>query len=376
MFKKFISVRLGYDSESITAGLGIGWRGFSLDYGYFSRGDAGSSHPLTLSSRIGPSIDEKIAVREQRRLAEEERRIQQILSKRISGHVSEAERYRKEGAPGKALDELKIALEYDPTNKAVAETLAVVERAILAEGEARTQDAEKASLISQHSKLGLEYYSKDDYVMSRAEWRNVLDLDSLNANAREYLGKTEEKLRSLAEEHRLQAIELERRGQLAAALGEWNVMRTLDPESAEAKQAAERINQRLDEMSKDYTQTSKRLRVMELFDGAVKAFGDGKYAEASAELGELLRLDPTHEEGRKLLLRAQRRLTPLTDKEKAQVRALYIEGMKFFTQGKYTSAIEQWKKILDIDPDNESVSKNIEEARKRLQNTGAPEGKR
>jgi tetratricopeptide (TPR) repeat protein len=376
LFKNYVSVRVGYDSEMITAGLGIGWRGFSFDYGYFSRGDAGSSHPLTLSTRIGASIEEKIAAREQRRLVEEESRIQQILSKRISGHVGEAERYRKEGALGKALDELKLALEYDPTNAAVSETLTVVERTILSEEQARTQNAEKAALIGQHFRLGLEYYSKDDYVLSRAEWRNVLDLDSLNANAQEYLVKTEEKLTSLAEQHRVRAIELERQGQYAAALSEWNVVRTLDPESAEAKQGADRINRRFDEMSRDYTQTSKRLRVMELFDGAVKAFADGKYADASAQLGELLRLEPTHEEGRKLLLRSQRRMTPLTEKEKAQVRVLYIEGMKFFTQGKYTSAIEQWKKILDIDPDNESVSKNIEEARKRLENTGIPEGKR
>jgi tetratricopeptide (TPR) repeat protein len=290
--------------------------------------------------------------------------------------VGEAERYRTEGALGKALDELKIALEYDPTNIAVSETLAVVERTILAEEQARTQDAEKAALIGQHFRLGLDYYSKDDYVLSRAEWRNVLALDSTNANAREYLVKTEEKLGALAEEHRARAIDLEQRGQLAAALGEWNVVRTLDPESAEAKQASDRINQRLDELSRDYTQTSKKLKVMELFDGAVKAFGDGNYADASAQLGELLRLDPNHAEGRKLLLRSQRRMTPLTDKEKAQVRALYIEGMKFFTQSKYPSAIEQWKKILDIDPDNESVSKNIEEARKRLQNAGVPEGTR
>ena len=376
MFKNFFSVRVGYDSEMITAGFGIGWRGFSFDYGYFSRDDAGSSHPLSLSARLGESIDEKIAAQEQRRLAEEERRIQQILSKRISGHVGEAERYRTEGALGKALDELKIALEYDPTNIAVSETLAVVERTILAEEQARTQDAEKAALIGQHFRLGLDYYSKDDYVLSRAEWRSVLALDSTNANAREYLVKTEEKLGALAGEHRARAIDLEQRGQLAAALGEWNVVRTLDPESAEAKQAADRINQRLDELSRDYTQTSKKLKVMELFDGAVKAFGDGNYADASAQLGELLRLEPTHAEGRKLLLRSQRRMTPLTDKEKAQVRALYIEGMKFFTQSKYPSAIEQWKKILDIDPDNESVSKNIEEARKRLQNAGVPEGTR
>jgi tetratricopeptide (TPR) repeat protein len=376
MFKNFVSVRLGYDAEMITAGFGIGWRGFGFDYGYFSRGDAGSSHPLSLSARLGESIDEKIAAQERRRLAEEERRVRQILASRISGHVSAAERYRKEGALGRALDELKIALDYDPSNAAVAETLVVVERAILAAEETRTQDAEKAALIGQHFRLGLDYYSKDDYVMSRAEWRNVLALDSTNANAREYLAKTEEKLGGLAEEHRVRAIDLERRGQLAAALGEWNVVRTLAPESAEAKQSADRINARLDEMSRDYTQTSKRLRIMELFDGAVKSFGDGKYADASAQCRELLGLDPAHEEGRRLLLRAQRRMTPLSGKEKEQIRALYIEGMKSFTQGQYEAAIEQWQKILDIDPDNESVSKNIEEARKRLLNAGVPEAKR
>ena len=376
MLRNLVSIRLGYDAESITAGIGIGWRGFSFDYGYFSREEAGSSHPMTLSSRIGASIEDKVAERERRRLAEEESRIQQLLSKRIADHVAGAERFRREGELGKAIDELKIALDYDPTNAAVAETLAVVERAILAAEETRTQNAEKAALITQHFKLGLEYYSKDDYALSRAEWRNVLDLDPSNTGAREYLAKTEEKLRDLTGQHRAQAIDLERRGQLAGALGEWNLVRMLDPESAEAKQAADRINRRLDEMSRDYTQTSKRLRIMELFDGAMRAFGDGKYAEASSQLRELLSLDPNHAEGRKLLVRSQRRMTPLAEADKARIRELYIEGMRFFTQSEYVKAIEQWKKILDIDPDNESVSKNIEEAEKRLRNAGAPEGTR
>jgi tetratricopeptide (TPR) repeat protein len=376
MFKRLFSVRVGFDSDKITAGIGVAWRGYSVDYGYFSRDDAGSAHPISISARIGPSVEEKIASREQRRLLEEEKRIHQIFMRRISGHVSAAEQYRREGSLSKALDELKAALEYDPTNAAVAETLAVVERTILREEEARSQNAEKAALINQHFKLGLEYYSKDDYALSRAEWRNVLDLDPTNEQAREYLSKTDEKLRSLADQHRLQALDLEQKGQLAAALGEWNIVRTLDPESAEAKQASDRINARLNELSRDYTETSKKLRVMELFDGAVKMFGDGRYAETIRQLNELLRIDPAHQEARKLMFRAQRRMTPLTDKEKEQVRTLYIEGMKFFTQNKYTSAIEQWKKILDIDPDNESVVKNIEEAQKRLQNAATPEGKR
>jgi cytochrome c-type biogenesis protein CcmH/NrfG len=48
--------------------------------------------------------------------------------------------------------------------------------------------------------------------------------------------------------------------------------------------------------------------------------------------------------------------------------------MKHFTQRNYSEAIEIWKKILEIDPDNESVSKNIEDARQRLEKTGSLEG--
>ena len=373
---RMLSVRVGFDGDKITAGLGVAWRGYSVDYGNFSRAEAGSSNSISVSARIGESIEEKVAAREKLRLLEEDRRITQIFSKRIAAHVSDAQRYRGEGDLGKSIDELKAALEYDPTNAGVADTLAVVQRTILREEAARSQNAEKAALISQHFKLGLDYYSKDDYVLSRAEWKSVLDLDPENAQAREYLGKTEGKLRSLAEQHRLQALDHEQKGLLAAALGEWNIVRTLDPESAEAKAAADRINAHLNSMSKDYTETNKKLKIIELFDGAVKTFGDGRYDETAKQLGELLRIDPTHQEARTLLVRAQRRMTPLTGKEKEQVRALYIEGMKFFTQNDYASAIERWKKILDIDPDNESVAKNIEEAQKRLQNTATPEGKR
>jgi tetratricopeptide (TPR) repeat protein len=376
MVKRLLSLRVGYDSEKITAGVGIAWRGFGFDYGYFSRDDAGSSHPVSVSARLGSSLQERIAFREHQRLAEQDRRIQQVFTKRIADHIAAAEQYRKDGNPAKALDELKIALEYDPTNDAVADTLAVVQGSILREEENRIRSLENAALINQHFKLGLDYYSKDDYVLARAEWNNVLELDPANEKAREYRSKTEEKLKGLANQHRLQALAFEQKGQLAAALSEWNMVRTLDPASAEAKNASDRINTRLNEMGRDYTEASKKLRVMELFDGAMRSFGDGRYEEASRQLNELLKLDPTHQEGRKLLIRAQRRLTPLTDREKEQVRALYIEGMKYFTRNEYAKAVEQWRKILNIDPDNESVMKNIEEAEKRLQGAGGPEGAR
>jgi len=61
-----------------------------------------------------------------------------------------------------------------------------------------------------------------------------------------------------------------------------------------------------------------------------------------------------------------RRLTPLTDEQKEEIKQLWIAGMKHNTQGNYTAAIEEWSKILLLDPDNEGVQKSIEEAKRRL----------
>ena len=148
------------------------------------------------------------------------------------------------------------------------------------------------------------------------------------------------------------------------------------PESAEALAAVERLNARVDDLSRDYLTAAKRLRVAELYDGAVKSFGEGRYPDAVKLIKELLAIDPNHAEARTLRLRAERRMTPLDDGEKAAVRSLYLEGMKHFTDGRYLKAVERWQRILEIDPDNESVLRNIEEARKRLENSGGAEGAR
>lgn len=371
--KRMLSVRLGYDSEQITAGIGFAWKGFQFDYGYFTREDAGSSHPLSLSSRLGVPVAERIRLREERRMLEEERRIQQVFSGRVAKHLESAEAYRKEGSYERALDELKIALDYDPTNGAAAETLTVIRAQIVREQEERTRDTEKSALINQHFRLGLSYYSNNEYVQARAEWRNVLAIDPANKEASDYLSKTEQKLAEQINLHRARAADLEGRGQLAAALGEWNIIRMLDPEFEEAKTASTRISRRIEDFSRDYEVTKYRLEMVELYEKALSAFGGGRYTEAIGLLDELLGKDPGHEEARQLMVRARRRITPLTDEEKEEIRRLYLAGMKLFAHDNYSGAIEEWNKILEIDPNNESVMKNLEEAERRLKKGGTPE---
>jgi tetratricopeptide (TPR) repeat protein len=365
-YRDILSIRVGFDSEQVTGGIGLAWRGYQFDYGYFSREEAGSSHPISLSARIGASLEEKARMREERRNLEYEQRIRLIFTERVSQHIRAAEQYRGEGSLEPALDELKIAREYDPTNEAIARSFDEVQQEIVSRQEDRTKESEKAYLINQYFQLGLKYYVDNEYLLAKAQWQNILDLDPTNEGALDYTARTEEKIAEQIARHRQRAGELEGRGQLAASLSEWNLVRLLDPESAEAAAAIDRLSGRMEEMTRSYQTVSRRLEIVQFLEDALAAFREGRYAEAKSSLEELLRVDPAHEEAKGLLRRVERRITPLTAEEKERIKKLYIAGTKYFTQGNYAAAVEEWRKILDIDPDNESVLKNIEEAQRRL----------
>jgi tetratricopeptide (TPR) repeat protein len=312
------------------------------------------------------SVDEKVRRRDEARIAEEERRIAEIFAGRVESHINAAERYRSEGRLENALDEVKIALEFDPGNERAAVLLEEIGEEIIATQEERSRSEEKALLINQHFSLGLKYYSNNEYMLARAEWGNVLELDPENEQALDYLSRTREKLREQVEQHRTAAMNHERGGNLTAAIGEWNIVRVIDPDNADAAAAIDRINSRLESMDRDYREANRRLLVVELFQNAAQAFGEGNYEGAADLSRQVLQIQPDHEEAANLLRRAQRRMTPLTEEDMQEIRRLYIEGMKHFTQKDYSEAIKKWDRILVIDPDNESVRKNIEEAQQRL----------
>ncbi len=372
-FKRIASLRAGFDSESVTAGVGFGWNRYRGDYGFFSREEAGSSHPFSVQARIGSSIEDRIRIEEERRQAEEEKRIAEIFSARVARHIESARGYRDSGEPEKALDEIKIALEYDPGNIDASAMMTEVEKLILDLLTERTRTAEKSLLINQNFGLGLRYYSSNEYILSRAQWLAVLEIDPENQDAKDYLARTEEKLGEQIAQHRTSAIGHEKNGRFAAAISEWNIVRMIDPDNEEALESTRRISSRMEELDRNYRVADQRLKTIDSFEDALKAYSEGRYPDAVSLLQRILEQQPDHAEARDLLKRVQRKLTPLSDVEKEQIRQFYIQGMRYFTQRNYTLAIETWKKILEIDPDNESVSKNIEDARQRLEKTGSLE---
>jgi len=162
------------------------------------------------------------------------------------------------------------------------------------------------------------------------------------------------------------ANELERTGRHTEAIAEWNNVQQYDPGNARARSAIERIRTQIESVSKDYEAAQRRLRTVNLYDDALQKYNQGAYQAAIADLEQLLQLQADHEDAKRLLALANRKLSPLTPEETEQIRKLYLSGMQLFSKDEYAKAIAEWEKILRIDPTNDSVRRNIEEAKERL----------
>jgi tetratricopeptide (TPR) repeat protein len=229
---------------------------------------------------------------------------------------------------------------------------------------------EKQTIINTHFSQGLRLYQENDYVGSREQWRAILAVDSTHAEAGDYLKRTQDKIAEQLTGSIRRARQLEGRGRLTQAVSEWNNVQVLDPDNAEAQRSIDRIRRKIESQSQDLEEAATRLRVVNLYDTALQDFNQGDYQRAMDGLTELLRLQPGHEEARRLQAMTKRKMTPLTEEEEAAIRRFYLRGMQFFSKDQYREAIAEWEKILEIDPTNESVRRNIEEAKQRLEELG------
>lgn len=365
-FSKYVALRAGFDDSNVSFGIGVTAYGFGFDYAMINRETAGSSHPVTFTGSWGKTLDEQRQDAVDRRAIEDEEMIQRAFLARVQTHRDQATVFENEGNLPGAMDEWKIVLEFIPGDAEAIERLDLLTQQIVHEQELAARDLEKQTAINTHFTQGLRLYQENDYLRSREEWRAILVIDSTHAEAEDYLGRTQVKIDEMLAGHEARARRLERESRLTEAIGEWNNVQAIEPGNEEALLAIARIRKMIEDQSQNLEQSNKRLEIVNLYNDALQDFNAGNYQRSMTRLQRLLTLEPNHEEAKKLLTLANRKLTPLTTDEEEQIRRLFLRGMQFFAKDQYVKAIEEWEKILEIDPTNESVKRNIEEAQGRL----------
>lgn len=285
-------------------------------------------------------------------------------------------------------------------------------------GRAKDQNVAEAK-IQKHLKTARKYYNRKDYINSYREFDNVLTLDPVNLEAKDYIDTISKEINqikvdkyiALAKKHReedrlLEAKRLlddvlkffpgdpEAQKQLSsvqAAIGEQKNMKaeslflqgkeffdmgqfadalplfekTLVINSSHPK-AVEFINRTNDELSK--ITEAKKLETLEanrkkaagLLGKGRALLNSGKPDKAKAVLAEAAALDSENEEIKKSLAGAN---TLISDQH-------YKKGLKLYSDGDMQEAIKELEQATRLDPANEKASDNLLRIRSQFEESG------
>ena len=168
------------------------------------------------------------------------------------------------------------------------------------------------------------------------------ELDGLETRIEEYvLGELVAARKALAQ------------GNLESALAGYRRVLDVDPGNNEALSGLDRGRKQLTG------------RLADLVRAGNRALGDGRFKEAEATFRQVLAIDPYQSDARGALERIdQLRLSGVNPGDEQK---LYLQGIEFYTRGKYREAMDAWQKVLALDPGHEKARMNIEKAQRKLQ---------
>ncbi|BCR04597.1 hypothetical protein DESUT3_16660 [Desulfuromonas versatilis] len=247
----------------------------------------------------------------------------------------------------KALEEGRLALarEHFQAARDLRDTPAV--QAGLDQVEQASRERVTA-LLNQAERVGRDGNPKE----ARALYAKALQVDPGSAAARRGLESLETLLNQKIEQN-LQAAQRElAAGNYPQALEQFRKVLELAPTSAAAQQGLKSGREKLAH------------RLAELAENATAALDRGDLVQAETALDEALALDPFHAGSKTALQRLER--LRLSGAKPGDEETLYLQGIEFYTSGRYEEAISAWEQVLTLAPGHERARMNIEKAKRKL----------
>jgi tetratricopeptide (TPR) repeat protein len=291
-----------------------------------------------------------------------------------------------------AKDEFTKALEVKPgdseTQKFLDKTNDSIRRAI----------PEKLQAASRN-------FDAKNYGEAYNAWDFVLKADPDNSEAKEGMARMDKNLNELVAARQLKAKNFESKGDLAEAINEYSDIAKIAPKSKQ-KEISDRISLLMSKISSDvnhviaeadslYSKKSYR-KALAKYNEALKfdrnngkalngitrvnssmAADEDKYIEYAkqnkganqgksiAYYKKVLEINPNNEEANKQIMALTgTQSSAAVDAEK--LKSLYYEGVDKYVNGDIEAAIKIWQKVLAMDPGHVEAKKNIARAREKL----------
>jgi tetratricopeptide (TPR) repeat protein len=213
------------------------------------------------------------------------------------------------------------------------------------------QDPLQAQRIDLLKWVARSYSRTNDFGAAIQSWKTVQKEFPDDPEAERSIQSLQEARR---QEVQKQLNEIHRQmenGNLAQALPLLGQVMSLDPGNPEAKSLLKQVD--------------RKMLVSNNYIRGVEAYDREDYATAVEFLKTVYETDPEYRQVKYFYNDAQSHYLPLESMSK-DLTDLYAKGVDFYMKGQYQQAISVWEKVLDRNPKNYLVQRNLEEARDRL----------
>ncbi|UCC43302.1 MAG: PorV/PorQ family protein [Candidatus Zixiibacteriota bacterium] len=360
--KNTLALRLGYGRDNPVVGAGFSRNRLRIDYAYELVDHVGDLHHISLSLRFGKSVAQREAeLREQvTRLPfrpREEAGLNRLREK--------ANRFFHQFELDSALVYFRLVQRLDPNDQEAAISIEAIEMA----DRVQKDQADRLEIAADdQQKFVRSFYARAQLYLAQRNYTAALDfldliieIDPGHPFARE-LRKIVEREKAVEISFTLDTARVaESEGRAVRAIEALNRVIELDPTNREAVESRERIIGSLD--------IPQRLAL------GIDLFERGAYRAARRQFNQVLSIRPQEAVALDYLRRideAESQVPPggstLEDLQKnPRIWKHYTDGLRFMRDGQYQQAIDEWEKVLEVFPDNQSTLDNIEQARLRLE---------
>jgi tetratricopeptide (TPR) repeat protein len=342
-FSNIAAVRAGYEAKpenaaaggisGLSFGLGLSLGQVMVDYAAVFYGDLGLSHMVSLSLQYeGGAADKTVYERLVAALADQ--------------YLSEAQESKEDGDYERSVRKLESLKSIAPDYSGIDDKIAEARKLMEARGE--------SSKIEGLFNMGMDYYLQGKYQDAVIKWEQVQKLKPAFPGIASWLAfakKVSDRNEKAGAEEKCfrEGMALYNKCLYSEALDKWKACAPGDKADNRLSYLREKCNEMLDKMK---TKEGE----------AEKYFNKGELVEGVKKVRVILTLCPNSEF-------ASGKLEDLKDYIGQQVKYLYGEGIKKYTNEKIDEAIAAWEKVIELDPNGNtaaSARENIEKAKTKL----------
>ncbi|MCU0847856.1 MAG: tetratricopeptide repeat protein [Spirochaetes bacterium] len=302
------------------------------------------------------------------------RKMQEINQIFQEGIISYSRQRYKE-----AINSFVTVLSIDKNNTQAREYLKRAREARLIEEEERVdENSPYYNLINSLVISGRSLYDKGNYAESKRKWDEILKLFPKNRMANEYIAKCELKINPAAtggsvEKKAAEGREQLRRKEFRAAQMTFEIVKSMNPKYPGIDGFLAEANRGIREGEGAAVNQADQKEIERRYGLAMNYYQAGGLENAKKALAEfqwIVRKDPnnikaaisvnkieTQLRGGDIdVAQARKKLTP---REEELVRKYYYMGISYYAGNDFKRAINEWRKVIAIDPDHIKAKNNI-----------------